>query len=80
MCKAAEKNDMQKLHSNLNANLAKLCCELPQHFASLAGEYLTSEEALDQVKSISDKAFSESAEDELSRVHGALAYHPGQLN
>jgi len=80
MCKAAEKNDTQKLRSNLNANLAKLCRELPQHFASLAGEYPTSEEALDQVKSISDKAFSESAKDKLSRVRGALAYHLGQLN
>jgi hypothetical protein len=75
LCRAAEKNDVQKLRSNLNANLAKLCREMPQLFARLAGKYPTSEEALDQVKKILDKAFSESAKDELGHVRGALAYH-----
>jgi hypothetical protein len=74
MCNATEKKDTQKLHSNLNTILAKLCRELPQLFVRLAGEYPTSEEALDQAKNISDKAFSESAEDELGRVRAALAY------
>ena len=76
----AEKKDTQNLCSNLNANLAKLCREMPQLFARLAGEYLTSEEALDQTKKMSDKAFSESAEDEISRVRGILAYHLEQPN
>ena len=53
---------------------------MPQLFARLAGEYSTSEEALDQTKKMSDKAFSESAENEISRVRGILAYHLEQPN
>lgn len=74
-CKAAVKADTQKLRSNLNTNLAKLCQEMPQLFARLAGEYPTDGEVLDRVKKMSDKVFSESAEAELNRVRGVLTYH-----
>ena len=80
LCKAAEKKDTEKLHSNLNTNLAKLCQEMPQLFARVAEKNLTREGALDQVKSMSDKAFSESAERELDHVRGFLAYHLKQMN
>jgi hypothetical protein len=79
LCEAAEKSDTEKLRSNLNANLAKLCHEMPQLFARIAEKYPTSEEALDQVQTLSDRAFSESAEDEIGRVRGVLAYHLKQL-
>jgi hypothetical protein len=45
---------------------------MPELFARLAGEYPTREDALDQVKKISDKAFVESANDELTLVRGTL--------
>jgi hypothetical protein len=57
----------------LNTTLAKLCHEMPQLSARLAEEYPTNEEALDQVKKMSDKAFSESAEDQLGCVRSVLA-------
>ncbi len=45
---------------------------MPELFARLAGEYPTREDALDEVKKISDKAFVESANDELALVRGTL--------
>ena len=65
---------MQKLRSVLNANLAKRCSEMPQLFERLAGEYPSGKEALAQARSISDKAFFESANNEISHVRGLLAY------
>ena len=79
MCERAEKEATEKLRSKLNANLAKLCCEMPELFERLAADNLTSEEALDQARKISDKDFSESAEDTIAGVRGALAYHLEQL-
>jgi len=76
----AEKDDAEKLHLNLNTILAKHCHEMPQLSARLAGEYPTNEEALDQVEKMSDKAFSESANDEISCMHGVLAFDLEQLN
>lgn len=66
------KKDTQKLRSNLDVNLAKHCNEMTQLFARLVGEYPSSEEALYHAKQISDKAFSESANNELSRVRSPL--------
>lgn len=78
----AEEKDVEKLRSLLNANLAKRCNEIPQLFAKFAGKYPTSKEALDQVRRVSDKAFSESVagDDKISRVCGPLADHLEQLN
>ena len=68
------------MRSNLNTILAKRCHEMPQLSARLAGEYPTNEEALDQVEKMSDKALSESADDEISRVRGVLAFDFERLN
>ena len=72
LCERAEKEETQKLRSILDAHLAKRCHDMPELFARLAGEYPTREDALDQVKKISDKAFVESANDELTLVRGTL--------
>lgn len=82
LCKTAEEKDVGKLCSILNAILAEHCNEMPQLFARLAGEYQTSKEAIDQVRSVLDKAFSESVarDDKISHVCGPLAYHLEQLN
>jgi hypothetical protein len=71
----AVEKDADKLRSILNANLAERCNEMPQLFARLAGNDLTNKEALDQARSISDRAFSKSADDEISRVRRPLAHH-----
>jgi hypothetical protein len=70
---------MEKLCSKLNANLAKLCCEMPELFKQVATDNMTSKEALNQARKISDKDFSKSAEDAIAGMCGALAYHLGQL-
>lgn len=73
---------MEKLCSLLNTNLTKRCNEIPQLFANLAGKYPTSKEALDQVRRVSDKAFSESVagDDKISCMCGPLADHLEKLN
>lgn len=80
LCVLAVEKDKQKLLSNLNANLAKLCGEMPHLFERLRGEYPTSEEALRRAEKISDEVFSELADKEIGRVRRALAYHLDRLN
>jgi len=80
LCEVAETSDKQKLLSKLNANLAKLCGEIPQLFERLTGEYPTGEEALHRTKKISDKVFSELADEEISHVCGVLAHYLEQLS
>ena len=53
---------------------------MPQLFERLAGEYPSSKEALAQARSISDKAFFELANKEISHVHGPFANHLEQPN
>jgi len=68
----AEKEETQKLHSTLDGHLAKHCQDMPELVARLAGEYPTREDALDEVKKISDKAFVKLANNKLALVRGTL--------